>query len=75
MSDTYFIEGSHGFHVAGNMLECFSCKRKILLEVVVNGTQHHSGDTVTCADCLHINEEFRDEHPEIVEQIEEWMKR
>lgn len=75
MSDTYAIDGPDGYSLHGTMLECKVCKRKVLLELFVNGTKHHLSETVICAECLHINEEFRDEHPEIVEQIEEWMKR
>lgn len=74
MSDTYFIEGTEGLGVAGKMLACFVCGRKILLESVINGTSHNVSETVTCAECLHINKEFGEKHPEIVAQIEEWSK-
>lgn len=74
MNDTYFVQSSDGASLHGHMLQCGVCGRKILLEMVVNGTQHHSGETVTCAECLHINKEFGDKHPEIVARIEEWRR-
>lgn len=56
----------------GEMLECRNCKRKILVEMGINGTIHHMGTSVVCADCLEIREAFRQKFPEITAQLEEW---
>jgi len=74
MEKSYYIPATaeFPFAAAGEFLSCRKCGRKILVEMGINGTIHHLGTSVTCADCLEIRDEFRQKFPEIVKQIEEW---
>jgi hypothetical protein len=60
------------FAAMGEFLSCRHCKRKILVEMGINGTIHHMGTSAVCADCLVIREEFRQKFPDVTRQIEEW---
>lgn len=40
------------FPVKGRVVECSKCKRKILVERGINGTDHTLEMWVTCWDCL-----------------------
>lgn len=74
MTDYFYIpanEQSH-FPVIGEFRKCNKCERKILVQMGINGTPHHFGTSVTCADCLVIDEDFRQKYPDIVKQIEDW---
>ena len=44
----------HALPVAGKLLKCNSCKKKILVEKVLMGIDHDAGIYVTCWGCLPI---------------------
>ena len=68
MGRTYFIDGQFG--IMGYMLQCRKCGRKIVVETVLNGTNHNLAVHVTCAECMEIDEE----HPEIIKQVADFLK-
>jgi len=70
--DTYYIDGD--LTVMGHLTACNKCGRKILVEMVLIGAQHHVGVSVTCGDCLVVPEQFRKEQPEIASKIESWLQ-
>lgn len=72
--DCYVISGNQGFTTVGYKANCSKCKRKILVEMVVNGSWHHSTPTVTCSDCLKICDIFQTNQPEITADLEKWAK-
>lgn len=53
--------------------ECPKCKKKLLIERVINGTDHDLSIIVTCQGCVALRDEFRKEHPEKAEKIENWI--
>ena len=56
--------------------KCSQCGRRILVQIILNGTSHNIGVGVVCADCLAkigVGEEFRMEHPEEAQDIENWL--
>lgn len=68
----YIPAGGGGLATVGEFCECRKCGRKIIVEMGLIGTQHHVGTGVTCADCLEINDKFKQEFPEIAQRIENW---
>lgn len=57
--------------------ECTKCKRRILVEIGLIGTNHNAGVSVTCANCIkeeQIPEEFKKENPEAYNDIMKWVK-
>ena len=46
----------------------------ILVEMGLFGLAHHFTPSVTCADCLTLREEFREQLPKLTEELEEWAK-
>ena len=56
---------------------CDLCGRKILVEAVINNATEENTITLkaNCADCMrgNISDEFRQERPEVVEDLEEWV--
>ena len=61
--------------MAHYLLECGTCHKKILVEMVLFGAPHNGTPTATCADCiLPINEEFNETFPDEAKEIEEWCK-
>lgn len=72
---TYHIPATTGsFAVTGYFLTCRECRRKILVEIALLGTNHNATVTAICAECLKIGENFKKEQPKVSEQIEEWQK-
>lgn len=56
--------------------KCSKCGRKILVEIVLIGTNHNADIIATCAECLKkesLPKEFVSERPEIAKDIEEWI--
>lgn len=75
MNKTYYIPSNKdGFSLAalGEFCTCKKCGRKIIVEMGLIGTTHHFGLTVTCADCMEICDEFKTNHPDVVQRIEDW---
>jgi hypothetical protein len=74
MSNHFYIpanEQSH-FPSIGELLKCGKCERKILVQMGINGTPHHFGTSVTCADCLVIDDDFCKKYPDIAKKIQDW---
>lgn len=60
--------------VLGYLLRCSKCKRKILVESFLNGSSHVMHVAAKCAECMPSTEHLKSTHPEVVNQIEEWVK-
>jgi hypothetical protein len=71
-NNQYFIQGTSGFDTMGHLLTCQKCGKKILVEVVLMGTNHNTAIQATCLDCLKLSEEFRSLHPKVADQIDHW---
>lgn len=72
-NDLYYFKGNDShFASVSHLCQCNKCKRKILVSMGVNGVPHHFGTNVTCADCLEIKEEFKQEYSDFVKRIEDW---
>lgn len=56
--------------------ECTKCKRPILVEVSLFGTNHNAGVSVICRECLEqpFDKEFVEQNPELAKELEEWME-
>lgn len=56
-------------------LECDTCKRKILVEMIMFGVAHHRRVIVTCAKCVGpLESEYVDGRPEAAKDIKEWLE-
>ena len=55
---------------------CKKCNRKILVEVILIGTNHNSVVISTCADCLELDEtsNFKKENLDAFNDIQKWSK-
>lgn len=56
--------------------KCSQCGRRILVQIILDGSSHNISVSVVCADCLAkigVGEEFRKEHPEEAQDIENWL--
>ena len=65
-------EMSYEYH----KLTCSHCNRKILVEIMLDGTSHNMGVQATCADCLGqkgLGTEFKAENPTAASDIEHWL--
>ena len=49
------------------------CGRKILVDSIQCGVDHTISIAATCAECLNLSEEFKNEHSEAAKDIEEWL--
>lgn len=73
--DGYYIEPEEGgLGVIGYTLACRNCGRKVLVEMALIGTVHHSTPSVTCAECLKVTENFQERFPDIAESILKWAE-
>lgn len=74
VNKTYYIPPEKDKPIAayGEFCQCTKCGRKILVSMGINGTIHHMGLTVTCADCLEVNENFRKDQPQVAKMIDDW---
>ena len=57
--------------------KCSQCGRRILVQIVLDGSSHNMSVSVVCADCLAkigVVEEFKKEHPEEAKDIENWLR-
>ena len=71
MSDnTFYVDGR--WPLMGYMVERHKCKRKILVETILIGTNHNMSVSATCAECATPSPEFQNDHPDIIQKIEEW---
>lgn len=56
--------------------KCSQCGRRILVQIVLDGSSHNMNVSVVCAECLKkigVNGEFKKERPEEAKDIEEWL--
>lgn len=55
---------------------CRKCGRKILVEMGLIGSPHHSWIMATCAECVQtpINDAFKEKHPGAAAEIEKWLQ-
>lgn len=72
-ADYFYVPGT--FPLMGHFLQCTQCGRKILVSIVLNGTNHNMSVSVCCADCLSTDDEFTKEYPEVSKKIENWTTR
>jgi len=72
--NTFYIPGNAGISLMGHLLKCTKCGRKIAMQVGLIGTVHHVQPSVTCGECLDIDQAFATQYPEVTEQLEEWKK-
>jgi len=72
--NTYYIPSTkeHPLAVAGELVECSKCRRKILVNMGLIGISHTVNITVDCLDCLEVNATFREKFPDIAKQIDDW---
>jgi len=57
--------------------KCSQCGRRILVQIVLDGSSHNMSVSIVCADCLAkigVGEKFRKEHPEEAQDIEKWLR-
>ena len=57
--------------------ECFICKRKILVSIVLFGVSHNAGVSVHCKECLKkegVDEKYKKQNPKGAKEIEEWLE-
>jgi hypothetical protein len=60
------------FPTVGYLLECPGCKRKIVVETAINGTDHNISVSVTCGECVNL-EELSKSNPSVAGQIAIWL--
>jgi len=73
MESTFHIPAAvPGFASMGHLVSCQKCGRKVLVGMGLIGVPHHTNLAITCADCLEIDDEFKQKYPEIAKQIEDW---
>ena len=56
--------------------KCPQCGRRILVQIILNGTSHNVSVSVVCSECLEkigVGEEFKKERPEEAKDIESWL--
>ena len=73
MKDGFFISDGV-FGSMGHFLKCHKCGRKIIVEFVINGTNHNMNVAATCAECVVLSEDFKKNNPEEAKKIEEFVK-
>ena len=56
----------------GHLCKCDICGRKIYVSMGLIGTPHHFGVAAMCAECLQIEDGFKQQYPDIAKQIEDW---
>lgn len=61
------------FPTENHLEKCQKCGKKILVMVALCGVSHNVGVYVSCAECLTIDEKYKERHPEEVKRIEEWL--
>ena len=71
MTNTYSYNDGQ-FSVMGHFLKCSKCGKKIIVNITLCGVNHNIAVHATCASCIKINTEFKEKHPDIVKQIEEF---
>ena len=57
------------------LLKCSRCNRKILVATFLNGSNHNTMVTATCAECLRdkIDAKYAEDNPEEADRIDEWI--
>lgn len=72
MEETYYIPGSP-FGVIGYKVKCRTCGRGVVVECVLNGTNHNISVGVTCLECVKLTEESRERLPEVSKTLDRWV--
>jgi hypothetical protein len=70
-TNSYSIHHSNGLTSLGYVIACSKCGRKSLMEMMNNGSTHHTTPTIICGDCLDIGPEFKEKYPGVAKQIKE----
>ncbi|HEU5117765.1 MAG TPA: hypothetical protein VFT74_14155 [Isosphaeraceae bacterium] len=70
MAETYSISGA--FPIRGYLTVCCRCGRKIVVELLANGSNHAVDVLATCGDCVKPDQAFWDAYPGVARQIERW---
>ena len=52
--------------------KCYVCDREIMIEIVINGTNHNIAVQPTCKECVDLSDEYRARHPDLANEIDEW---
>ncbi|MCK9458156.1 MAG: hypothetical protein M0R80_00570 [Proteobacteria bacterium] len=72
MTDSYYIPAPEGgFACQGYLLTCSKCGKKIIVETVINGTNHNVSVMAICADCVELNNKFKEGQPELAKEIQD----
>lgn len=74
MKNTYYIPQASGRTVLGEFTNCTKCKRNILVESILAGSNHTLGIYVTCSDCIDLAS-IKEHNPDLLPQFEEWLKK
>ena len=51
-------------------LQCYKCGRKIIVETVLNGSNHNIHVSAVCLECFNITDEFKQRYPQQAGEIE-----
>lgn len=70
MTDTFYVAYDNGIGEMGYMLKCPHCNRKMIVDCLLNGSNHNISVSVTCAECLVLSEEWKEKNPKQTKQIE-----
>lgn len=68
----YIADAGDGVSLVGHKTYCKKCKRKILIQLPLFGVPHHFDAIPTCAECLEINDDFKNDHIEIANDLLNW---
>lgn len=54
------------------------CGKRIVIQILLNGTSHNLGLSIICSDCVKagkIDSKYKNENPEMAKTIEEWARK
>jgi hypothetical protein len=79
VQNTYYLprqsDQPMSFASLGYLLQCRKCQRKIVVDCVLNGTNHNLGVYAICAECVKLEGDFKEKFPEQAKAIEEFCGR
>jgi hypothetical protein len=71
--NTFYIpDAGDDVTLAGHKTRCPKCNRKILVQLPLFGAPHHFDAMAVCAECLVLNKEWSEEHPEVAADLLKW---
>lgn len=68
----YIPDVGDGVSLAGHKTQCTKCHRKVLIQLPLFGVPHHFDALCVCANCLEIDSAFKDQYPEIANDLLLW---